>query len=58
MFVKKLMNEADSVVVVTVNGHTMAGSLTSTSVLITTVCVKLSTLGALIVMFTIPVGVI
>ena len=44
--------------VVTVNGHTIAGCAASTSVLMTIVCVEVTTLGALIVMFTRPAGVV
>ena len=58
VFADRLMYAADGVKVVTVNGHTMVGFATSTSVLITTVCVEVATLGTLIVMLTRPAGVV
>ena len=58
MFAERLMYAADGVMVVTVNGHTIAGCAASTFVLMTTVCVEIATLGVLIVMFTRPAGVV
>ena len=43
--------------VVTVKGHTMEELASSSTVLMTTVCVEVAELGALIVMFTRPTGV-
>ena len=56
VFANRLMYAADGVIVVIVNGHTMAELAISTSVLITTVCVEVATLGTLIVMFMRPAG--
>ena len=52
------MYAVDGVIVATVIGHTIAGYATSTSVFTTTVCVEVSTLGALIVMFKRLAGVV
>ena len=58
MFADRLMYAADGVIVVIVKGHTIAELVTSTSVLITTVCVEVATLGTMIVMLTRPAGVV
>ena len=58
VFAEKLMYAADGDKVVTVNGHTIIGYVTSTSVLMTTVCVEIATLGTLIVMLMRPAVVV
>ena len=52
------MYAADGVMVVAVNGQTMAELASSTSVLITIVCVEVAELGTSTVMFTRPAGVV